>query len=107
MVPKLSQRAREQIERLGVDVRTGSKVVGIDADGVTYETRDGEAVHTHRLAARTLVWAAGVAASPLGRALRTQRRRQARPRGPSHRRAGPVRSPAIPRSASSAISPPR
>jgi NADH dehydrogenase len=69
MVPKLSQRAREQIERLGVDVRTGSKVVGIDAEGVTYETREGDAVRTARVAARTMVWAAGVAASPLGRAL--------------------------------------
>jgi NADH dehydrogenase len=69
MVPKLSQRAREQIERLGVDVRLGSKVVGIDAEGVSYETRDDDGVRMHRLAARTTVWAAGVAASPLGRAL--------------------------------------
>jgi NADH dehydrogenase len=65
MVPKLSQRAREQIERLGVDVRTGSKVTQIDADGVVYETAAG----AQRLPARTVVWAAGVAASPLGKAL--------------------------------------
>jgi len=44
---------------------TGSKVTAIDADGVTLETAAG----TSRLAARTVVWAAGVAASPLGRAL--------------------------------------
>jgi NADH dehydrogenase len=37
-VPALSQRAAEQLARLGVDVRTGCKVTGIDADGVTYET---------------------------------------------------------------------
>jgi len=68
-VPKLSARAREQLVKLGVDVRTGSKVVGIDAGGVTYEARDGDTVKTHRVGSRTVIWAAGVAASPLGRAL--------------------------------------
>ena len=68
-VPKLSQRAGEQLQRLGVDVRTGCKVTGIDADGVTYEARSGEAVTTHRLDAKTVIWAAGVAATPLGRTL--------------------------------------
>jgi NADH dehydrogenase len=68
-VPKLSQRASEQLQRLGVDVRTGCKVTGIDAGGVTYEARSGEAVTGHRLDARTVIWAAGVAATPLGRTL--------------------------------------
>jgi len=68
-VPKLSQRAREQLERLGVDVRTGCKVIGIDADGVDYETRAGDVVTTHRLPSKTVIWAAGVAASPLGKPL--------------------------------------
>ena len=64
---KLSQRAREQLERLGVEVRTGSKVTGIDAEGVDYETRDGDAVR-HRIGSprKTVIWAAGVAGSPLG-----------------------------------------
>jgi NADH dehydrogenase len=68
-VPKLSQRALEQLIRLGVDVRTGCKVTGIDADGVNYETRDGDAVSTHRLPSKTVIWAAGVAGSPLGKAI--------------------------------------
>ena len=68
-VPKLSQRAREQLIKLGVDVRTGCKVTGIDADGVNYETRDGDAVTTHRLPSKTVIWAAGVAGSPLGKAI--------------------------------------
>lgn len=68
-VPKLSQRAREQLVKLGVDVRTGCKVTGIDADGVDYETRDGDTVSTHRLPSKTVIWAAGVAGSPLGKAL--------------------------------------
>src|SRR6187431_967928 len=37
-VPRLSEEARLQLVRLGVEVRTGSKVVGVDAAGVTYET---------------------------------------------------------------------
>jgi len=68
-VPSLSARAREQLARLGVDVRTGCKVTGIDADGVAYETRDGAAVTTHRLPSKTVIWAAGVAGSPLGKAI--------------------------------------
>jgi NADH dehydrogenase len=68
-VPQLSQRAREQLERLEVDVRTGCKVSAIDAEGVSYEQRDGDATRTVRLPSRTVIWAAGVAASPLGRAL--------------------------------------
>jgi NADH dehydrogenase len=68
-VPKLSQRAREQLERLEVDVRTGCKVTAIDAEGVSYEVREGDTTRTVRLPSRTVIWAAGVAASPLGRAL--------------------------------------
>ena len=36
---------------------------------MTYETRGGAAATSHRLAAKTVIWAAGVAASPLGRML--------------------------------------
>lgn len=59
--PDLSAKAQRQLERLGVTVRTGTKVTAIDAEGVSFGDE--------RLAARTMVWAAGVAASPLGRAL--------------------------------------
>jgi NADH dehydrogenase len=69
-VPKLSQRAREQLERLGVEVRTGCKVTHIDAAGVRFETATGGAApQQHALGSRTVIWAAGVAASPLARAL--------------------------------------
>jgi len=60
----LSERAREQLRGLGVDVRTGTPVAAIDADGATL--RDANGVET-RIAARTVLWAAGVAASPLAR----------------------------------------
>ena len=68
-VPALSQRAREQLVRIGVDVRTGCKVIGIDAGGVTCEPREGIASSTLRLASHTVIWAAGVAGSPLGTSL--------------------------------------
>lgn len=68
-VAELSRRAREQLVRLGVDVRTGCRVTGIDADGVNLEVRDGAAVRHERLEARTVIWAAGVTGVPLGRAL--------------------------------------
>jgi NADH dehydrogenase len=64
-VPRQSKQAREQLERLHVEVRTGSKVTGIDAEGVSYETAAGTGA-PQRIACRTVIWAAGVAGSPLG-----------------------------------------
>jgi NADH:ubiquinone reductase (H+-translocating) len=60
-VPKLSEKAREQLERLGVEVRSDQRVTNIDANGVN--------VGDQRTTARTVLWAAGVAASRLGKAL--------------------------------------
>ncbi len=59
--PDLSQRARLQLERLGVTVWLGHRVTGVDADGVS--------LGTERISSKTVIWAAGVASSPLGRAL--------------------------------------
>jgi len=61
MPPGLSEKTRLQLRKLGVEVHTGRPVTAIDADGVTM----GEA----RIDSRTVLWAAGVAASPLGRQL--------------------------------------
>lgn len=61
----LSESAADQLRRLGVELHTGCQVTGIDAEGVDYR-EGGEA---RRLPARTVLWAAGVAASPLGKAL--------------------------------------
>ena len=57
----LSDAARRQLERLGVTVWTGVEVTSIDADGV--------GIGPERIHARTVIWAAGVAASPLARSL--------------------------------------
>jgi len=62
-VAKQSEQARAQLERLHVDVRTESKVTAIDAESVSYDSANGG---SERIAARTVIWAAGVAASPLG-----------------------------------------
>jgi NADH dehydrogenase len=53
----LRNAARRSLTRLGVDIREGTAVTGIDAHGVM--------LGTERLDAGTVVWAAGVAASPL------------------------------------------
>jgi len=58
----LSQRATEQLSKLGVEVVTGTVVTEIDATGVTVKGADGT---TQWVPARTKVWAAGVQASPL------------------------------------------
>jgi len=68
-VPMLSERAQRQLVRLGVDVRTGCTVTGIDARGVDYREGGGADALAHRIPTRTVIWAAGVAASPLGREL--------------------------------------
>ena len=63
--PRLSEAARKMLTRLGVTVRTGAMVTDIRADGVTI--REGD--HTEEIPTRTILWAAGVLASPLGRIL--------------------------------------
>ncbi len=60
--PDLGERARRQIEHLGVEVRLGARVAAMDAGGLTLE--GGE-----RIPARTVFWAAGVRGSPLAEAL--------------------------------------
>jgi len=59
---KLSVKAVEYLKKLGVEVRTGSLVTGISDDGVTL----GE---NEQIDAATVLWAAGVTASPIARSL--------------------------------------
>jgi len=66
MPENLSASAQRQLEHLGVDVRVGARVVAIDGGGLQVEPAAGA---PYRLPARCIVWAAGVAASPLGRQL--------------------------------------
>jgi NADH dehydrogenase len=57
--PSLGDYARRRLERLGVDVRLGAAVTDCDEGGV--------AIDAERLEAATVIWAAGVAASPATR----------------------------------------
>jgi NADH dehydrogenase len=67
---RLSAYAQRTLARLGVDVRLGILVTGCDADGVTL---GGE-----RIEARTILWAAGVQASPVARWTRAEADRAGR-----------------------------
>jgi NADH:ubiquinone reductase (H+-translocating) len=58
---ELSQKAKEQLERLGVEVRTSHMVTRVEPGAVV--------VGEERIPAQVILWAAGVAASPLGRRL--------------------------------------
>jgi NADH:ubiquinone reductase (H+-translocating) len=61
--PQLSASAQKMIERLGVTVRTGAMVTDVQKESVTVREGDKtEIIPTH-----TILWAAGVLASPLGR----------------------------------------
>ncbi len=72
MPEDLSQRALEQLEKLGVEVLTGSQVTAIDGTGLEVKQAAGDGPQpprSYRIASRCVIWAAGVAASALGRQL--------------------------------------
>ena len=64
--PSLSERARRSLEELGIEVLLRRTVVDVQKDCVELRDRAGESV---LVPTRTVVWAAGVEASPLARAL--------------------------------------
>ncbi len=73
--PRLSSVAAAALQRLGVEVRLGTAVTSCD--------RDGAVLGDERLDSRTLIWAAGVAASPAASWLGIEPGRAARvPVGP-------------------------
>ncbi|HKB08910.1 MAG TPA: NAD(P)/FAD-dependent oxidoreductase [Candidatus Polarisedimenticolia bacterium] len=61
--PDLAQKTERSLRGLGVEVLTGGPVTAIDATGASIGER--------RIPARIVLWAAGVAASPLARSLGT------------------------------------
>ena len=63
--PDLSAKAEKQLIGLNVRSLTGARVTNIDPDGVTLQARGQEQC----IAARTVLWAAGVRASRLGKVL--------------------------------------
>jgi NADH:ubiquinone reductase (H+-translocating) len=65
----LSAKALRSLESLGVTGRLGESVVDVDAHSVTVRRADES---TDRIATRTIIWAAGVTASPLAGMLAQQ-----------------------------------
>jgi NADH:ubiquinone reductase (H+-translocating) len=68
--PMLSTRAEEALRKRGVDVRTHAMVTAIEADAVY--------VGDERIPTRNVIWAAGVAGSPLGKRLGVETDRMGR-----------------------------
>ncbi|MDB4961295.1 MAG: dehydrogenase, FAD-containing subunit [Myxococcales bacterium] len=72
--PKLSEAAKRSLEKRHVEVRLNTMVTAIDDRGVSVKAGDRE----ERIDARTVLWAAGVQASPLAVSLGTARDRAGR-----------------------------
>jgi NADH dehydrogenase len=66
--PALQQRAIRDLRGMGVEIRTGVTVTGVDAEGVDTSADDPR---LRRIEAATKMWAAGVEASPLGHLIAT------------------------------------
>jgi NADH:ubiquinone reductase (H+-translocating) len=66
--PELSTKAEKSLTRLGVTVRTRTAVEQITAEGVSLRTPSD----TEFMATNTVLWAAGVQASPLAKMLATE-----------------------------------
>ena len=60
-LPELSERAAERLRRMGCEVELGTPVTRVDAEGVWFGDR--------RIRSRCVIWAAGVAPSPIARSL--------------------------------------
>ena len=81
----LSTKAAHQLERLGVEVRVGAQVngvdetgVSVDASGLDIERNDASGRHVEHIHARTVLWAAGVQATALAQSLPGPRDRMGR-----------------------------
>lgn len=61
----LSEKANRSLAKLGVQVRCGAMVKQVDQHGLIIES----AMRTESIAAKTVVWAGGITASPLGKIL--------------------------------------
>lgn len=65
---RLGAKAVARLDRIGVEVQLGAKVVGVDGTGIEVEDAHGR----RRIESVCKVWAAGVSASPLGALLAEQ-----------------------------------
>src|SRR5947209_4408618 len=63
---RISRHAEKALFKLGVRVRCGVRVNSIDAEGVNFQCADGT---SSSIAARTVLWAGGVAVPPIAKQL--------------------------------------
>lgn len=83
--PELSAAAEGHLIKLGVRSRSGVRVTQIDENGVTLEGANGQ----ERIEAKTVLWAAGVSASPFWQSPSREDRRPTGPAGESSRATRP------------------
>ena len=83
---------------MGVEVHTNSLAIAMDHESITFKGPEGE----QTIRARTRIWAAGVAASPLAKLLAEQVGCGDRPRRPHPGEPGLHRCRGIPRCSRSA-----
>lgn len=63
MGAKLGNKAQARLQKMGVEIQLGARVVDVDMEGLTVEDADGT---VRRIESACKVWSAGVSASPLG-----------------------------------------
>jgi len=69
MGPKLGLKAQQRLEKMGVEIQLNAMVTTVDYEGITVKDKDGT---ERRIDSACKVWAAGVAASPLGKMIAEQ-----------------------------------
>ena len=69
MGEKLGRKAKERLEKMGVEIQLNAMVTDVDRNGITVKDSDGT---IRRIESACKVWSAGVQASPLGRDLAAQ-----------------------------------
>ena len=69
MGKKLGLKAQRRLEKMGVEIQLSAMVTKVDYQGIAIKDKDGA---ERRIECRTKVWAAGVAANPLGKMLAEQ-----------------------------------
>jgi NADH dehydrogenase len=69
MGEKLGLKAKERLEKMGVEIQLNAMVTDVDRNGITVKDKDGT---VRRIESASKVWSAGVQASPLGKDLVAQ-----------------------------------
>ncbi|MBD8507630.1 NAD(P)/FAD-dependent oxidoreductase [Hoyosella sp. G463] len=67
--PKLGMKAQNRLEKLGVEIMLNTFVTDVDENGIVVKNKEGQ---EQRITSYCKLWAAGVAASPLGKILADQ-----------------------------------